>query len=345
MPTKTRRRPTRPTAKITPALLAAKAEAVSRFLGPGPELRVTPPLAASTRPEHNVVGVGIGPKVKGGRATTRRSIRFYVVRKVPSGSVPTEFALPREIRGVPTDVIETGRFVALGVPIAQRRLRPAKGGCSVGFQFSGSMAGYVMAGTFGALVEDPGGARFILSNNHVLANENALPIGSPIFQPGLLDHGNPASDEIARLTRFVRIQPLPATNSVDAAIARLDAPDLAVPTILPQVGRLASPAPVPAAEGMKVHKHGRTTGYRRGHIVDVSADVTVGYDFGNARFIDQMLIVGDAGKAFSGAGDSGSLIVDRGTRRATGLLFAGSSSHTIANHIEPVLGALGVSLL
>jgi hypothetical protein len=342
MPTKTPRRPIR---AIPPAFLEAKAEAVSRFLGSGPDLRVTPALAASTRPEHNVVGVGIGPKVKGGKTTTRRSIRFYVVRKVPSGSVPSEFALPRQIRGVPTDVIETGRFVALVVPIAQRRLRPAKGGCSVGFQFSGNMAGYVMAGTFGALVGDANGAHFILSNNHVLANENALPIGSPIFQPGLLDHGNPASDEIAKLTRFVRIQPVPAANSVDAAIARLDAPNLAVATILPQVGRLASPAPVAAAEGMKVHKHGRTTGYRRGHIVDVSADVTVGYDFGNARFNDQMLIVGDAGRAFSAAGDSGSLIVDRSTRRATGLLFAGSPSHTIANHIEPVLTALGVNLL
>src|SRR5262244_1652934 len=85
MATKTRRRPTR---AISPALLEAKAEAVSRFLGTGPELRVATALAASTRPEHNVVGVGIGPKVKGGRNTTRRSIRFYVVRKVPSGSVP-----------------------------------------------------------------------------------------------------------------------------------------------------------------------------------------------------------------------------------------------------------------
>jgi hypothetical protein len=39
------------------------------------------------------------------------------------------------------------------------------------------------------------------------------------------------------------------------------------------------------------------------------------------------------------------LIVDRKTGRATGLLFAGSASHTIANHIEDVLAALQVSLL
>jgi hypothetical protein len=58
-----------------------------------------------------------------------------------------------------------------------------------------------------------------------------------------------------------------------------------------------------------------------------------------------MIIVGDAGVSFSNAGDSGSLIVDRRTSRATGLLFAGSGSHTIANHIQDVLDALKVTLL
>ncbi len=54
--------------------------------------------------------------------------------------------------------------------------------------------------------------------------------------------------------------------------------------------------------------------------------------------------MGDTG-SFSDSGDSGSLIVDRKSRRATGLLFAGSATHTIANPIDEVLTALGVSLL
>jgi hypothetical protein len=331
--------------KTAKAFLAAKAAAVERFLGTGRAFTGLTALAASTRPEHNVVGVGVGQKVRKGKTTTRRCVRFYVERKVAADSMPKAFLLPRTIRGIPTDVVETGRFVALATPIAQRRLRPAKGGCSAGFQFSGSKAGFVMAGTFGALVGDNSGKRYILSNNHVLANENALPLGSPIFQPGLLDHGNPATDQIAKLTKFVKIRMSPAANDVDGAIAQLLSPTLAVRTILPKVGRLSQPAPVPAAIGMGVHKHGRTTGYRRGHVIDVAADVNVGYDFGTARFVDQIIIVGDGGLSFSDAGDSGSLIVDRKTRRATGLLFAGSSTHTIANHIENVLVALGVSLL
>jgi hypothetical protein len=330
---------------ITPKHLAAKAAAVQRFLGTGKAFEGFTALAASTKPQHNVVGIGIGPKVKRGKASGTRCIRFYVEKKVGENAMPKEFVIPKKIKGVPTDVVETGRFYALAPPIAQTRLRPAKGGCSVGFKFSGAKAGFVMAGTFGALVADKAGNRFILSNNHVLANENALPLGSPIFQPGLLDNGDPAHDRIARLSKFVRIRPAPTMNKVDAAIAALLLPTLAVRTILPSVGNLSSPTPIPAAVGMRVHKHGRTTGYRRGRVVDVAADVNITYDFGVARFADQILIVGDAGKSFSDSGDSGSLIVDRGTARATGLLFAGSKSHTIANHIQDVLTALKIVLL
>ena len=41
--------------------------------------------------------------------------------------------------------------------------------------------------------------------------------------------------------------------------------------------------------------------------------------------------------------DSGSLILDRRTNTAVGLLFAGSATHTLANPIQSVLDALDVS--
>ncbi len=317
---------------------SAKKTAVAQFLSkaaPGPEFAA---LTASTSRRENIVGVGIGPKVTDGRLTKRLSIRFYVERKVAKGAVPKKDMLPAKIDGVPTDVIESGRFYAFATPIAQKRLRPTRGGCSCGFQASG----FVMAGTLGCLVTD-GGGRFILSNNHVLADENALPLGSPIFQPGLLDNGNASTDKVARLSKFVTIKKLPAKNEVDCAIAGVLTQNLCSPKFLPKVS-LGSTTPIAAAVGMKVHKHGRTTGYTRGQVVDIAADVNVGYDFGTARFIDQIIVIGDSG-SFSDSGDSGSLIVDRKTKKATGLLFAGSSSHTIANHIENVLSQLGVTLV
>ena len=301
-------------------------------------------FAASTRPEQNVVGVGIGYKITKGKVTSGRCVRLYVERKLAKGAISSQFLLPETIAGVPTDVIETGRFRALrvAVPITQRRLRPAKPGCSVGFQFTSAKANFVMAGTLGAIVE-ANGVLFILSNNHVLADENSLPAGSPIFQPGLLDQGDPAHDQIARLTRFIALQAGPQ-NKVDCAIAEVLDRETVRATFLARVGRLRSKLSISAVEGMRVHKVGRTTGYTTGTVFDVSADVTVTYEMGQVVFQDQVLIQGTAGM-FSDAGDSGSLIVDRATQRVTALLFAGSPSHTIANHISDVLAQLSVSMV
>jgi hypothetical protein len=327
-----------PSSKSITNAIEAKNEAAKKFL---PAAKAAPEfaaLAASTNRRENVVGVGVGPKIKHGKRTQTVAVRFYVERKIGLKAIPKADRLPTSIGGVPTDVIETGRFFAQ-VPVAQQRRRPAKGGNSIGFQGSG----FVMAGTLGCLVTD-GTNTYLLSNNHVIANENALPLGSPIFQPGFLDGGSAATDRVARLTKFVTIHKVPADNHVDAAIAQIDSPKVASPQILTPINALASTAPVPAAIGMKVQKHGRTTGFTKGQVVDISADVNVTYDFGTARFVDQIVIVGD-GPSFSDSGDSGSLIVTRPGKRATGLLFAGSNTHTIANPIQEVLSALGVTLV
>jgi hypothetical protein len=244
---------------------------------------------------------------------------------------------------VVTDVIEAGRFRAFlpGKPAGQRRLRPARPGCSIGFQFPDAQAGELMAGTLSALVKADG-LIYILSNNHVLANENALPPGTPIFQPGLLDGGDPATDRIATLSRFVPLE-TGKPNYVDCALAAIVDPSTAIPTLLPKIGRLSSADPIQAAEDMPVEKTGRATGYTMGVISDVSATIPVQFELGTLMFEDQILIRSDAG-AFSDGGDSGSLVVDRDSGRATGLLVGGSPQFTIANHIGAVLDALKVEL-
>src|SRR5207244_1839694 len=87
----------------------------------------------------------------------------------------------------------------------------------------------------------------ILSNNHVLAQENLLPVGSSIFQPALLDGGDPKRDAVAQLTEFVELRADEA-NEMDCAIARVLDPNTVRATFLPKVGRLSSgqPAPGPA---------------------------------------------------------------------------------------------------
>ena len=91
---------------------------------------------------------------------------------------------------------------------------------------------------------------------------------------------------------------------------------------------------------MDVQKYGRTTGFTQGEVYLIDATVIVRYDSGFARFVDQIIITPGN---FSSGGDSGSLIVDL-NNRPVGLLFAGSSSYTIANHIDNVLSSFNVAI-
>jgi Peptidase family S64 len=329
---------------IPQELLDAKAEAFGKFFTPeAPPAVAFAAFAAHPRPQHNVVGIGVGKKIVKGRMSGQNCVRIYVEKKLPESAIPDEFMLPTKVRNVPVDVIETGLFrVFASAPKERQFLRPARPGLSVGFAFSGAQAQLLMAGTFGAVVEK-NGKKFILSNNHVLANENALPKGSPIFQPGLLDDNNPARNRIAKLTDFIPLA-VNKANKVDCAIAEVDN-SLINPRPMPKVNKLQSGQPVTASVGLAVEKVGRTTSYTTGKIMDVSANVKVKYDLGVLTFADQIVIVGDDG-TFSQGGDSGSLIVDREAKAPVGLLFAGGAhTHTIANHIGEVLGALNVTIV
>jgi hypothetical protein len=337
-------------------LLIAKSAAVERYLKTAQPRPTFSASVASVRPEHNVVGVGLGSKLIEGRSTGTVCVRFYVERKIAKDAIPPTLLLPENINEVETDVIESGRFRALQLAVVaprrardpRARMRPAHPGCSVGFQFTGDQAGFVMAGTLGAIVKRQGEKKgektkeYLLSNNHVLANEGLLPVDSPIFQPGLLDDGNVSTDQIAKLSQFVPLAPA-TPNDVDCAVAEVLDSKLVRGSIL-GIGRLADGRPVEATEGMPVEKSGRTTGFTAGTIADTNADVIVGYETGNFTFQNQIIVVGDHGP-FSQAGDSGSLIVATVPRRAVALLFAGSATHTIGNPISAVLSALNVVLV
>src|SRR5438034_38630 len=322
-------------------LAAAKREAIERFLpAPGTGTRRVV-HRVSADPQRNVVGVGVGAKIVKGKATDRPSVRLYVARKLAKGLVSPMLMLPAEIDGMNTDVVELGRLHAQGLS-ARGRKRPAKPGCSIGFALEGAHADLLMAGTLGAVVSRDG-SKFILSNNHVLACENELPIGAPIYQPGLLDHGDRSIDAIAKLSHFIPLS-VSEPNAVDCAIAEILDPALIRATSMAKVGKLASPEPIDVVERMRVEKVGRGTGYTIGEVFDVSATVTLDYELGSLTFADQFLIRGVAG-AFSDYGDSGALIVDLDSRRAAGLLIGGNTEHAVANHLDDVLEALQVSLV
>lgn len=316
-------------------LLATKEQWSKSLLRPGPPgaLRSLS-VGTSPSPERNVVGVGIGERVQNGRYTGVLALKFLVRVKYGDDQLTPSDRLPESIEGLPTDVEEVGSFRPFRTQDPQTMLRPSPPGCSVGFEDQ-----LAMAGTFGALVRR-GARRFILSNNHVLANENELAIGAPTFQPGFLDAGIPPSTSpIGTLSAFVELRS--SDNLVDCAISEVSDLTLVTNSIM----RIGVPVGVTQAQNnMPVHKFGRTTRYRAGFIDTTMMDVSVDYRTGTFTFRDQIIIKGVNGEAFSDDGDSGALVVERNTSRAVGLLFAGSSSHTIANHISDVFRALNVSL-
>jgi hypothetical protein len=233
-------------------------------------------------------------------------------------------------------------------PWYRSRHRPLLIGSSVGFLESG----FVMAGTLGCFVRK-GRSKdlYMLSNNHVLADENKYRKGGAIVQPGTLDGGRTFADTVALLSAFVKLDPR-RINSVDAAIAKLDSKIEANVSKLTGIGTLAGVIARDLDIGDPVSKVGRTTGVRRGRLTAVELDgVTVTYDLGVVTFDNQVEIEGAGAQAFSDAGDSGSLIVDEDGYGAA-LLFAGGDHGgsngkglTYGNPIHAVLSALKVELV
>jgi len=264
--------------------------------------------------------------------------------------------IPPELDGVPVRPIVTGKIEALAAKKAPpgkgkpgtnidptaRFERPVPIGVSTGNATSCS------AGTIACRVRKSG-VVYALSNNHVYALENTATAGQDgdkVVQPGVYDTGcvyNSAND-IGTLADFVAIVfSTSANNTVDAAIATSSVHELGKSTPANGYGTPSS-GTATAEVGMAVQKYGRTTSLTNGTITGINATINIGYGAGTARFVDQILV--QSRKPFIKSGDSGSLLVTDPGKGPVGLLFAGDSSgkFAVANDIDAVLGAFGVSI-
>ena len=257
--------------------------------------------------------------------------------------------IPRELDGVPVQVVVTGKFYALSKPEAppgqaqkEDRIdptawfeRPVPIGVSTGHPD-------ITAGTIGCRVTD-GDYVYALSNNHVYADENYAFIGDNVLQPGDADGGIDPDDAIGTLDAYVAINFTPgSSNEIDAAIALTTTDDVNNATPSDGYGTPASET-VTASINLVVQKYGRTTGLTTGAITEVNAIINVGYSSGTALFANQIVIMPSKGQ-FSRGGDSGSLVVTQNGKNPVGLLFAGGRRRTIACPIGPVLVAFGVAI-
>ncbi len=228
--------------------------------------------------------------------------------------------LLREIRDAANgelDVRYVGRLVPRTDPTV--RTRPIRPGVSVGHKA-------ISTGTVGAFVrrrDDP--AWYLLSNNHVLANQNRGEIGDEVIQPGSEDGGRLGIDGIGLLADYVELNPL-APNHVDCAIAKLHDGIEVQPDSLPELGAISGTVSIDdVTEVKRVAKVGRTTGLTYGRVIGSELDIVVDFDIGPVQFQGQIAIA-STDRPFSESGDSGALIVttDAADRyRAFALLFCG----------------------
>ena len=271
-----------------------------------------------------VVGTGVGLGADGNLA-----VKVFTKRAGVQG-------IPGTLDGLPVEIDVTGEFRAMAL---KGRYRPVPIGVSVGNNLE------CASGTIGCVVLK-GGNKYILSNNHVLARENAASIGEDIVQPGrydnhpiCTDHG--ATDKVADLSDFQAINFSGGDNTIDAAIAQYSTTDVTCSTPAGFYGFPSSTTVAPSV-GLAVKKVGRTSSLTTGTITAINATVNVGYSAGTATFINQ--IVTSSGMIKSG--DSGSLLVTNdANNNPVGLMFAGTNNGTaIANPIGPVLSKFGVSI-
>jgi hypothetical protein len=265
-----------------------------------------------------VVGVGIGYKYTGGVSTETLSITILVLEKIRDSLLSDYDKIPRELDGIPTDVISMNKTIFHSAPRKSpmpenercRRWRPAPAGVSVGhYQLNG-------AGTLGAWVRDSESEEpLLLSNWHVIANMGDCKKGDPILQPAAIDGGRNPEDVIAHLERWVDVQMIVDShkltdarqrlrellankseiplNKVDAALARPISDKVVSDKIL-GIGKLNKTCAGPfdmfsgIEIGDRVTKSGRTTGVTEGRISLKNVDIFVIYPKGIALFTDQV---------------------------------------------------------
>lgn len=311
---------------------------VARPVAPARILNLAAQPVEATAKQHPTIAIGVAAY---GKNDYRLAVRIQR-RMLQQGA---ELGRIQSLARGEVDLRYIGRVVKRAAPWHQRRNRPLRAGGSIGHY-------RITAGTLGCFVGSRGDSRtLILSNNHVLANENRSRRGDPILQPGSYDRGRNPADVVGTLFRPVRLKTR-GSNLLDCAVASVRDSTRYNVRDFRGLGRLAGLGGPILVEGVEVAKVGRTTGVTRGRVTAFELDnVVVRYDLGNLRFDGQIEIEGTGESPFSDGGDSGSLILDD-DMLGVGLLFAGSDHGgtngqglTYANPLAKVLDALNVALL
>ncbi len=284
----------------------------------------------------NIVGLTVGPKTIGGRATTDRAVVVHVIEKKSRAALgPDDFPVPRQIElhvpadggrvqvlAMPTDVIEVGE---LRTEALNQRIRPARGGYQIA---ADNIKG---TGTLG--VNIVWAARYrMLTNNHVISENGNLsalvhqPDGGPGDILGTVDGYVPVVSYPSPVT------PFPLYNHQDLAWSNLDSSIGS-----PEIAQIGIPtglrAPVP---GEGVVLIGKQTGeVRKAVVASTALTMRLEWPFpgsGTWAWFENMIQLSGS---ITQPGDSGSAYVALTDNQVVGIHVGGCAAYSFGCQLQP----------
>ena len=287
----------------------------------------------------NVNGVGLGYKRINGITTKELCIHVLVENKVNEKYLTKNNIIPKTYMGIKTDIIEIGKCSVSNGEAIPQKLRPLQGGCGISLDVSPKTAG-----TLGCFVYKENNGRkeyYILTNNHVITNNQKAPIGTPIIQPSFLTGGVSNEDEIAYLTNYVRIESnkpnKEAENYVDCAIAKVYNRSL-ISSKVKKLGRITG-SNIPDLN-IDVQKVGFISGLMKGFITTIGLSLKIRVINNEVSTLKEQFLI----SVNNTPGDSGSVVLNS-DNEVVGLTFATTvNGQTIANDINNVLSKLNVKI-
>ncbi len=308
--------------------------------------RVAPQLLALP----GVTAVGLGSKETGGRPTGELALKVFVTVKRPPGQVAAAELIPREIDGLPTDVIQSGArhlvadppgAVILSDDVEEIRSRPLVGGRCIRREDSG------WSGTMGCFLVDPAhiGTAYALTNFHVVDVPDVPPLAagtSAVGQPTGKSSVTGCCNDLFGKYAGGEI----ADDGRDEAAIKLD-PGAQWQAEIADIGIVTGPHEITLAEATpqtyKVRKRGARTLLTGGVVSAVNTS--------DGHSDNDIVIKPNANPAagtrtvfFDYEGDSGSALVNDAGEVA-GLIYArDDSGNGYAYAIDHVLERLGAAL-
>lgn len=271
--------------------------------------------------------VAIGKKIVNGQQSDIDCITVFV-RKKGLYDPPNE--IPKEIDGVPTDVVER-EFSP--VPLSTdpfERFDPLIGGISV--TAHDIPGGY---GTIGCFITSNGTAAaapmqvqpgtYALTNYHVVEDCTRAGHDRRTYQPG---------KQVAPPDRNILGQYIAGIkdDSHDCAIVAIGARGFAneVPNHPWRIGNRALAGIAAPVVRMKVYKYGATSKHTVGTITHIN------FNTGGIR--NAIYVEGEDGGMWAAPGDSGSVIISYDNDTVVGILFSGDTATPVGNGYSGVFG-------